>query len=77
MAEQGESENNQCVKCSKTATPGNPLNHLGARFREGVDKNNSIDVLICQASTSNLDNLVTYLESKKNQGLPVHICTCK
>ena len=73
MAEQGESDNNQCVKCSKSATPGNPLNHMGARFREGVDKSNPIDVLISQASTLNLESLVTNLESKKSLGLPVFI----
>ena len=73
MAEQGESENKKSVKCSKSATPGNPLNHVGARFREGVDKNNPIDVLISQASTLNLESLVTNLESKKSLGLPVYI----
>ena len=73
MSNQSEEENRRCIYCGNEGKSGDPVNHVGGKFREGSNKLHPVEVLITQALSLNLNQLVSDLRNKKEVGQKVFI----
>ena len=68
MSNQSGEENRRCIHCGKEGKSGDPVNHVGGKFREGSNKLHPVEELITQALSLNLNQLMSDLRNKKEVG---------
>ncbi len=62
-----------CVKCGDGAKDGDPLNHVGARYREGQSSVHPIDTIIDHAIKLHLEELASTLRHQKQNQINTYI----
>ena len=62
-----------CIRCRESLKENDPLNHVGARYRDNQNEKHPLQIILEQAQALKLDNLASNIEENLQSKTPVFI----
>ena len=62
-----------CIRCRESLKENDPLNHVGARYRDNQNEKHPLRTILEQAQALKLDNLASNIEENLQSKTPVFI----
>ena len=62
-----------CIRCGESLKENDPLNHVGARYRDNQNEKHPLQTILEQAQALKLDNLASSIEENLQNKTPTFI----